>query len=290
MRILPLLGLVLGAAVVFLASVWLFQRRLIYYPETPSLPRPEALLAGASAVAFETADGLTLAGWFVPPVAPSSGAAVLVCNGNAGSRVDRVPLAQAFARTGFAVLLFDYRGYGGNPGRPSEAGLIHDGRAARTYLAGRPGVDPARIVLYGESLGAAVAVALAAEAEPAALVLRSPFTSMADVGRLHYPLLPVRLLLRDRFPSRERIRGVRCPLLVIAARGDRVVPHAQSRELFEAAGSPARRFVSLAQGDHNDSELIGDDVMRQTISFLAEETKIPLARTAARSAGQQEGS
>jgi fermentation-respiration switch protein FrsA (DUF1100 family) len=125
-------------------------------------------------------------------------------------------LAAALQRHGFQVLLVDYRGYGGNPGVPSKNGLAADGRAARAYLAGRPGVDLSRLVYFGESLGTAVAVDLAVEHPPAALVLRSPFTTMGDLGQHHYPFLPVGLLLQDRFAAIDQIQRIRVPLLVIA--------------------------------------------------------------------------
>ena len=149
---------------------------------------------------------------------------VIVFNGNAGNRAFRAPLAAALAEHGISVLLFDYRGYGGNPGSPSEEGLAADARAARRYVAGRAGSD--RIVYFGESLGSGVAVRLAAEQPPAALILRSPFTSLTDTGRHHYPFLPVGMMLIDRFASIDRIRDIRCPLLVIAADHDSVVPTA----------------------------------------------------------------
>ena len=122
------------------------------------------------------------------------------------------------------MLLLDYRGYVGNPGSPSEDGLLADARAARAYLLSRADVDPARLVYFGESLGAAVAVALAAEHPPAALILRSPFTSLADIAAVHYPFLPAGLMLRDRYESIERIGRVRAPLLVVAGQRDRIVP------------------------------------------------------------------
>src|SRR5690606_27765101 len=124
------------------------------------------------------------------------------CNGNGGDRSMRVPLASALNRMGLSVLLFDYRGYGGNPGSPSEEGLAADARAAQAWLAAQPGVD--QIVYFGESLGGAVAVRLAVERSPVALILRSPFTSLADVASVHYPWLPVRRLLLDRYPSIDR--------------------------------------------------------------------------------------
>ena len=202
-------GYVVVIVVAVLALIWTMQRRLMYFPTAgvpaPARDRPNRGRAGE----FETSDGLGLSGWFVAASGPSPHITVLVFNGNAGNRAHRGPLAAALHRHGLQVLLVDYRGYGGNPGAPSENGLAADGRAARAYLARRPDVDQSRLVYFGESLGTAVAVGLAVEHPPAALVLRSPFTSMGDLGRHHYPFLPVGLLLRDRFPAIDQIRRIR---------------------------------------------------------------------------------
>lgn len=256
-------------AAAFVVLVWGVQRRLIYFPDPGPVPRAGDVFPGAEDVRFPTEDGLTLNGWFVPAGTGRAAGAVLVLNGNAGHRGHRAPLAKALAERGFAVLLFDYRGYGGSAGRPTEEGLLRDARAARSYLEHRGVVAP--IALFGESLGAAVALAVAVEKPPAALVLRSPFTSLAEVGRVHYPLLPVRLLLRDRYSSLERIRSLACPLLVVAGGGDRIIPAGQSRTLFDAAPDVAKRFVLLPGLDHNDPELIdGEVLVSETARFLDE--------------------
>ncbi len=220
------------AAVV--ALIWATQRRFMYFPtrEVPTLGDV----------------GLT--------------------NGDAGNRAHRSPLAAALHRHDLQVLLVDYRGYGGNPGSPTEKGLAADSRAARAFLIGRPDVDASRLVYFGESLGTAVAVDLAVEHAPAALVLRSPFTSMGDLGQHHYPFLPVRLLLRDRFATIDKIRRIRVPLLVIAGGRDRIVPIENSRRLYDAAVAPKTLLV-LPDADHNDDELLaGDDMIRAIIRFL----------------------
>jgi fermentation-respiration switch protein FrsA (DUF1100 family) len=265
--------ILLVVAALLLATVgllWAFQRRLIYLPEPRTVPPAATVLPGATEVAFRTADGVRLGGWFVPAdPARASGAAVLVCNGNGGNRSLRAPLAAALARMGLAVLLFDYRGYGGNPGRPTADGLAADARAALDHLAGRPGVDPARLVYFGESLGAAVALRLAVERPPAALVLRSPFASLAEVGQVHYPLVPVSLLLWDRYDSAAIVGRLAAPLLVVAGSRDRIVPPDHSRRLFEAAPQP-KRMVVLDGADHNDHELhAGPRLQAELRAFLA---------------------
>jgi fermentation-respiration switch protein FrsA (DUF1100 family) len=177
-----------------------------------------------------------------------------VFHGNGGNRADRAPLAQAFAARGYDVLLVDYRGYGGNPGTPSEAGLILDSKAAVTYLESRPGVDTDSVVYFGESLGAAVAITVAQDRPPFALILRSPFTSLTDMASTHYPFLPTGLLLRDRYPSLDTVGMLDVPVLVVAGSNDTIVPITQSRDIYDASTGP-RRFVTIEGADHNDPAL-----------------------------------
>ena len=206
---------------------------------------------------LRTEDGLQLTAWWAPAKGPAIGSArgmtVLVAPGNAGSRELRVPLARALTGRGFDVLLVEYRGYGGNPGSPTEDGLAADVRAAYRYLTEDRGVDPQRLVLFGESLGGAVLTRLATERPVGGLVLRSPFTSLADVGARAYPFLPVRMLLRDRYPLREQVQTVRVPVAVVAGAADEVVPAAQSRAVAAAAGAS---YVELPHARHNDDELV----------------------------------
>jgi uncharacterized protein len=235
-------------AVVVLASVWAFQRRLIYLPGGA----PAAVPAGFAEVELRTDDGLALRAWVASATGAARHVTVLVLHGNGGSRADRVPLARALAARGFDVVLLDYRGYGGNPGSPTEEGLAADARAAHRHLVDERGIDPSRIVLFGESLGAAVAVRLARERPVTGIVLRSPFTALADVGAVHYPFLPVRLLLRDRFPVREQVAGLGVPVVVVAGDADEVVPREQSRAVAEAAGAVE---IEVPGARHNDPEL-----------------------------------
>ncbi|WP_326548161.1 alpha/beta hydrolase [Mycolicibacterium sp. ND9-15] len=236
------------------------QRRLIYFPSPGPLPSAATALPNGQDVQIETDDAIRLGGWYFP--VDGNNPAVLVFAGNAGDRSGRVPLASALNRMGCSVLLFDYRGYGGNSGRPSEDGLAADARAAQAWLAAQPGIE--EIVYFGESLGAAVAIGLAVERPPRALVLRSPFTSLPDVGAVHYPWLPVRRLLLDRYPSLERIGSLRVPLLVIAGTRDDVVPEPMSRRLYDAANEP-KRYVLVPGAGHDDLELLAGKQMLDAI-------------------------
>jgi hypothetical protein len=263
-----LVDVLIGIAVA-LALLWAGQRAFIYFPMS-NVPSPAAAgLPHAQVVTFDTVDGLTLEGWFVPPVRPGSGHTLMVFNGNAGHRGDRAYLAAQLSARGIAVFLVDYRGYGGNPGLPSEEGLARDARAALAYVGRRYDVDLSRIAFFGESLGAAVAVRLALEYPPAALILRSPFSSLTAIGQHHYPFLPVRWLLRDRYPSIDRIAHVTCPVLVMVGDEDRVIPPADSALLYDAARHP-KRLVTIAGADHNDEELLAGPVLIRSITDLLE--------------------
>jgi len=252
------------AMLVVLGGLWVFQRRLIYFP-TRGVPPVNEQIPGWEEAAFETTDGLTLHGWFTPP--PEDAPVVVVFNGNAGNRAGRARLGVDLATEGFGALLFDYRGYGDNAGRPTEAGLALDARAVVAWVQQRaPGHA---LVYFGESLGAAVAIELAVADPPAALILRSPFTSLADLAAVHYPLLP-RVLLRDEYPSLDRIGRVASPTLVIGGVKDSIVPIEQSRAIFEAAPHP-RELLIVVGADHNDLALVaGSEVIEATARFITE--------------------
>jgi fermentation-respiration switch protein FrsA (DUF1100 family) len=266
MRGLAVLALVALAA---LGLIWIMQRRLIYFP-TQAVPDAATVLPRVEEVTYTTEDGLSLAAWFVPAAGDECSGTVVVFNGNAGNRADRTPLAIALTERGYAVLLVDYRGYGGNPGHPSEKGLAADARAAVAYLGTRPGFHPERLAYFGESLGAAVALGLAEHQAPAALVLRSPFTSLPDIASTHYPFLPTSLLLWDRYPNLETIRGIDAPVMIIAGSADSIVPVGQSRELFEAAPG-FKRLLVIDGADHNDLALTaGAELVDEVVAFLDE--------------------
>ncbi len=252
--------------VLVLAGLWLLQRSLIYFPVS-EVPPVSASLPGARIVPISTSDGLVLTGWFLAPRTPH--AAVLVLNGNAGNRADRVPLARALVDRGYEVLVFDYRGYGGNEGSPSEEGLALDAAAAAATLADIATVD--RLIILGESLGAAVAVRQAVESPPTALVLRSPFPSLAAVAAVHYPYLPTSLLLRDRYDTLQAVSLIKVPILVVAGSADSIVPPRLSRMIYEAAPADAH-WVLIEDADHNDPALsFGQPFLDAIDRFVDEE-------------------
>jgi alpha-beta hydrolase superfamily lysophospholipase len=265
-RVIRVLIAVVVALVLLIAAIWVFQRKLIYLPDSSPVPAASTVLPGAAGVRLQTSDGLELGAWLVPPAQPGPHAVVLVANGNAGNRSDRAPLAAALSQAGLAVLLFDYRGYGGNPGSPSEDGLKLDVRAAHRYLTEQLQIPPARLIYYGESLGSAVVTELAVEHPPAGLVLRSPFVDLAAAGQEHYPFLPVRLMLRDTFPVADTIARVTAPVTVVLGTEDSVVPPEQSRTVAQAGSA---KLVEIPGADHNDRVLLdGPELIRAITALL----------------------
>jgi len=261
--------LVVGVLLVT-AFLWTMQRKLVYFPLQGPLPSAAAALDGARDVTLHTDDGLELGAWHVP--AGDSDMTVLVANGNGGNRWGRTPLAAALAARGLGVLLFDYRGYGGNRGSPSEEGLARDVAAARAFLVDEADVAPARLLYFGESLGSAVVTGLATEHPPAGLLLRSPFVDLASVGRIHYPFLPVRALLRDRHPVAELLAHIDVPTTIVYGTADRIVPPSQSLEVARAAVGPTT-VVRVEGADHNDRPLLDGTQLVDAVVELADRAR-----------------
>jgi pimeloyl-ACP methyl ester carboxylesterase len=269
LRMLVALLLIVGAVIGMLS--WQ-QRRLIYFPDTSAVPPAADVIDGARDVTLHTEDGLQLGAWFVPavhrPGTSDRPMAVLVAPGNGGNRAGRAGLAEELRRRGLAVLLMDYRGYGGNPGSPSEEGLARDAMAAVETLE-ELGYPPERTIYFGESLGTGVVAALQERRPPAGMVMRSPFPELADVGAWHYPWLPVRLLLRDRFPVVDHLADSEVPVTVVYGDQDSVVPTELSARVADAAPALTERVV-IAGADHNDAVMFGPRVAG-AVARLAEQ-------------------
>ena len=229
-------------------GLYVFQRQLLYFPDRA---RPELLgleQLGVREAMLETEDGLSLLSWYLParPRRP----VIAYFHGNGGHIGYRAERLLRFAREGFGVLMPEYRGYGGNPGTPTEAGFYADGRATLAFLD-REGVAANRLVLYGESLGSGVAVALAVQHEIAALILEAPPTSVAEIAQCHFPYVPASRMVVDRFDSLSRIGKVKAPILVLHGERDRVVPVRYGRALFDAAPEPKEGWFAPEAGHEN---------------------------------------
>jgi fermentation-respiration switch protein FrsA (DUF1100 family) len=245
-----------------LALMYVFQRSLMYFPDNKRTPPALAGLPQAEEVVLVSSDGEKLIAWHVPPRAGKK--LVIYFQGNAGGLDLRAERFGRLTADGTGLLALCYRGYGGSSGSPSEAGLIRDALAAYDYAVARH--PAARIVLWGESLGTAVAVALAAEREVGGVILDAPFSSIADVGAAAYPFAPVRWLIKDPFHSDRRIARVRAPLLIRHGEGDAVVPIRFGERLFALANEP-KRFERFAGEDHVITDERGG--MASVRAFLA---------------------
>ncbi|HKG34728.1 MAG TPA: alpha/beta hydrolase [Gemmatimonadales bacterium] len=251
-------GAILLVVIAYLGLLLLLrlnESRLIYFPGSVRrlTDAPAELQLPVRRAAIRTEDGLTLGSWVIPAGPDSTGYWVLICHGNAGnlSEFGR-PAHYARLRTlGLSLLAFDYRGYGESEGTPSEAGLYRDADAAYKYLRGGLRVPPERIIVFGHSLGSAVAVDLASRVPAAGLILDGALTSVIERGAELYPYIPVRWIGRSRFSSIDKISRVSIPKLFLHARADDVVPLAHGRRLFEAA-LPPKTFVEL-NGGHGDA-------------------------------------
>jgi fermentation-respiration switch protein FrsA (DUF1100 family) len=262
-----LLRLVAIAVVAYLAlllCLYLLQRQLLYFPDR-SRPRLGAALVqlGVREAELATIDRLSLLSWYLPP---RDGQPVIAYfHGNGGNIAYRADRMARFASDGYGILMLEYRGYGGNPGKPHEKGLYSDARAALDFLR-QQGITDRRIVLYGESLGSGIAVRIAAEQPQAiaALVLEAPFTSIAALARYHYPFVPAGLV-RDRYDCLSLIGRVKAPILILYGGRDAVVPARLSRALFAAAPEPKESWFA-PDADHGDLARFG--ALDAVIGFL----------------------
>jgi hypothetical protein len=279
------LAVVFAALVLLVLGLRWVEPHLIYFPTGPVSQTPADAGLAFEDVVIPTADGETLRAWWIP--APPDGAAaddpaaaagaapgdaarpvLLFFHGNAGSREHRLHNLQGLRRAGISVLIFDYRGYAGSSGTPSEAGLIRDGEAAYDWLRGQAGRRP--IVFFGRSLGGAVAAQVALSRPPAGLILESTFTTAREMARRVLPLPGAHRLLRSRYDTLAAVRALRVPLLIVHGELDELVPIAMGRALFAAAGSADKTFRAVPGGHHNDTYLLAGPAYWEWVrAFLA---------------------
>ncbi|MBI3574512.1 MAG: alpha/beta hydrolase [Gammaproteobacteria bacterium] len=294
-----MLTTVAAGYVVIAGLLYLYQDQLVYFPERALTATPAHAGLAYEPVRFTSADGVALSGWFIPacegpaalgvlppaalarpsaavpdaalpPPSMESCAArgtLLFCHGNAGNISHRLESIRQFHQLGVNVFIFDYRGYGASEGVPTEAGTYRDAEAARRYLVETRDLAPEHIVYFGRSLGAAIAAWLATQHPPRALIVESAFTSVPDFGAEIYPWLPVRLLARLRYPTREYLQSVKVPVLVIHSRDDEIVSFRHAEKLYESANSP-KELLEI-HGGHNDGFLVsGAHYTRRLDGFL----------------------
>lgn len=246
----------------------IFEKQLIYYPAAALDLTPEAMGMAFEDVAIDVEQDVKLHGWFIKSAKQPAAATVLFSHGNAGNIADRVDRIRTWKTLGVDVLLYDYRGFGRSTGEPDEEGTYRDGRAAYDYLLKTRGVDPARLVLMGESLGCAISIQLALDRKAAGLVLEAPFASIPHMAAAIYPFLPAKLFVRTKYDNLAKITQVKMPVLVVQGTQDEVIPVAQGRLVFEAAPQP-KKLLGIEGAHHNDVYVVGGDrYLRELASFI----------------------
>jgi fermentation-respiration switch protein FrsA (DUF1100 family) len=254
----------------------LIEERFIFYPASRIEITPRQVGLPFEDIFFFTSDGVRLNGWFVPY--PDSRITMLWSHGNAGNishRVENIKLLHE--KVGVNIFIFDYRGYGRSEGRISEEGTYRDAEAALRYLRSRSDIDSKKIVLFGRSLGAAVAAEVATREECLALILEAPFTSVREMARVAFPLLPIGSFLRTRYDTIEKVKKINVPLLVLHGDQDEVVPFSQGRKVFEAAPEP-KKFYTIRGAHHNDTYITGGDAYFAALKNFIEEAEARLVK------------
>jgi hypothetical protein len=241
--------------VVFLAFV--FQDRMVFFPDPHLVGNPGNLGLDYEDVWIESADGYRLHGWFVPGPRDNARATVLFLHGNAGNISHRLEMLKIVHQLGLNCLMLDYRGYGQSQGSPSEQGLYTDAEAAWNWLVQEKGLSSRDIICWGRSLGGAVAAYVARDKNPGALIIESSFTSLPELGQKLYPFLPVKMISRMSFSTPQYIKYMSCPVLVVHSPEDEIVPFAFGEELYRAAKEP-REFLQI-QGGHNEGFLVSGE-------------------------------
>jgi len=258
--LLSLAGIYLLLSIV----LYLMQNRMVFLANMPGralTATPADAGFAYQDVSITTSKGVRLHGWFIP--VEQAKATVLFLHGNAGNISHRLDSIAIFRELGLDVFIIDYRGYGQSEGKPSETGTYLDARAAWEYLVVERQIAPDKIVIFGRSLGGAVASWLAAETAPGAVILESTFTSAPDMAYRLYPFLPVRLLTRLKYPVKENVKRLSSPLLVIHSKQDEIIPYDMGESVFAAAPEP-KQMLALT-GDHNGGFMMNRDQYQAVI-------------------------
>lgn len=251
MLVAVLTGLVLGyIMLVFFA--YFRQGSMVYYPDRDITLTPRDIGLDFEELTLKTKDSVSISAWHIP--AESERGVVLFCHGNAGNVSDRLDSIRIFHDLGLSVLIFDYRGYGKSTGTPTEEGTYMDAESAWDYLVHTRDISPAKIVLFGRSLGSSVAAETALRRKAGVLIIESGFTSIPDLGQKYFPYLPVRIISRFQYATEEKVSRISIPKLFIHSRDDEIIPFEQGGKLFDNAANP-KEFL-LIQGGHNDGFLI----------------------------------
>lgn len=253
--LLILLGVTVASWAGFAVILYLAQDRLIFQPTHTLASVPTAIGLDYEDIFLQTTDNQRLHAWYV--AAEDAKGVVLFLHGNAGNVSHRLASLQIFNRLDMSTLIIDYRGYGDSEGTPSEQGTYKDAETAWNYLTLERGIDAGRIIIFGRSLGGAVAAWLGARVEPAGIIMESAFVSLASLAKQYYPYMPVDLLLHSRYPTRDYMAAINAPTLLIHSREDELIPFQHAQQLQQAGNDHVE--LQAIQGGHNDGFVLTGD-------------------------------
>ena len=240
--------------------VYFFQRKLLYHPFSPQITG-KGLIHNFETINFKTSDNFELKGWF--HLKNSNKKTILFLHGNAGNLDNRIDKLNFLGNMDINFLIISWRGYSGNPGNPSETGLYKDALGGIEWL-NKKGISNDRIILYGESLGTAITTEVAQNENFAGIILEAPFTSMVDMGQKIYPIFPVKFLLKDKYESKNKIKNIKSPILVLHGRKDKIVPFYMGEKIFEIANNPKFKYFT----DLDDHMMNFDDKLINEIDIF----------------------
>ncbi|MCP4473807.1 MAG: alpha/beta hydrolase [Gammaproteobacteria bacterium] len=260
-----ILSVTIIAIVVVIGFFYFMQRRFLYFPQSGNLEPAKWGMTHVKLIQLKTADKLLLGAWY-HPARERQFPTIVYFHGNAGHIGYWGTAINPYIRAGYGLLLLEYRGYGTNPGSPTEKGLYLDARAAMDFLKSE-GVAPRHIVLFGESLGTGIALQMASEFAVGAVILQSPYTSIVDVARIHYPFLPVHWLLKDRYDSMNKIETLKAPLFIIHGEQDEIIPVKLAQQLYAAAPQPKTLKIYPNAGHNTLPDLSADVIQFLSATF-----------------------
>ena len=243
MSFTKLIILIVVTYCLLLTFIFFYQRKLLYYPNFNNHVTGHDLVHSIEKINIKTEDNIDLKGWF--HLKDLKKKTILFFHGNAGTLDDRIYKLNFLGNLDINFLIIAWRGYSGSIGKPTELGLYQDAKSAVNWL-NLKGIAEKNIILYGESLGTAVAIEIGQNKNFAGIILEAPFTSMVDIGKKHYPFFPVKLLLKDKFDSQKKIKNINSPILVMHGKKDTVVPFYMGEKIYDLANKPKYSyFVDL---------------------------------------------
>jgi len=261
MSLFYIFELILILYLIITLTIYLFQRKLLYHPNFNSHLKGDGLIHSFENINIITEDNINLKGWF--HLKDTKKKTILFFHGNAGTLDNRIYKLNFLGNLDVNFLIFGWRGYSGSSGKPSEFGLYLDAKSALNWLNSK-GITDEEIILYGESLGTSVAIEVSQNRNLAGIILEAPFTSMIDIGKKYYPFFPVKLLLKDKYVSKNKIKNINSPILVMHGKKDKIVPFYMGKKIYDLANQPKFKYFP----DDDDHMMNFDDKLINKIDLF----------------------